>query len=219
MPARSTKARGPYSVHPGIAMVRKWADELEANSGRSLDAWMTFIRRSGPKEEKACRAWLKDEHEIGGNVASWLVERAFEKAMGLREDTAEGYLALAPTYVEQQYAGKKATLKPIFEQLLALGLELGKDVRVCPCKTIVPIYREHVIAQIKPTTITRVDLGLWLARVPADEIKNAGERLIDTGGLAKKDRITHRIGIASLDEIDGFVERWLKRAYALDVCP
>jgi len=42
------------------------------------------------------------------------------------------------------------------------------------------------------------------------------KRLIDTGGLAKKDRITHRMEIKALDEIDGEVKQWLKRAYELD---
>lgn len=40
-------------------------------------------------------------------------------------------------------------------------------------------------------------------------------RLIDTGGFAKKDRITHRIPITSLDEIDEItdeVKHWLKVA-------
>ena len=41
-------------------------------------------------------------------------------------------------------------------------------------------------------------------------------RLIDTGGFAKKDRITHRIPITSLEEIDDEVKRWLKVAYDLD---
>jgi hypothetical protein len=41
-------------------------------------------------------------------------------------------------------------------------------------------------------------------------------RLIDTGGLQKKDRITHRIPISSLDEIDAEVMGWLKVAYDLD---
>ena len=39
------------------------------------------------------------------------------------------------------------------------------------------------------------------------------KRLIDTGGTAKKDRLTHRIDIASLDEIDDVVKRALHRAY------
>jgi hypothetical protein len=40
--------------------------------------------------------------------------------------------------------------------------------------------------------------------------------LIDTGGLAKKDRITHRIEIKAMNEIDGEVKKWLKTAYELD---
>ena len=40
--------------------------------------------------------------------------------------------------------------------------------------------------------------------------------LIDTGGLAKKDRITHRIELASPAQIDGEVKKWLKTAYDLD---
>ena len=40
--------------------------------------------------------------------------------------------------------------------------------------------------------------------------------MIDTGGFAKKDRITHRIPFANLAEIDGEVEEWLRIAYDLD---
>ena len=69
------------------------------------------------------------------------------------------------------------------------------------------LYREHVFAQIKPTTNTRIDLGLALG-----DTKSTG-RLIDTGGFAKKDRITHRIEISTVKDIDAEVTRWLKRGY------
>ncbi|MBK6425355.1 MAG: hypothetical protein IPF82_03880 [Blastocatellia bacterium] len=55
---------------------------------------------------------------------------------------------------------------PLYEELLALGLSMGDDVKACPCKTIVPFYRKHVFAQIKPTTITRIDFGLALKITP-----------------------------------------------------
>lgn len=42
------------------------------------------------------------------------------------------------------------------------------------------------------------------------------KRLVDTGGMAKKDRITHRIELKSLDDIDAEVATWLKTAYDLD---
>jgi hypothetical protein len=90
------------------------------------------------------------------------------------------------------------------------SLGLGKDVKACPCKTMVPLYRKHVFAQIKPTTLTRIDLGFALGARPATG------RLIDTGGYAKKDRITHRIPISSPAEIDGEVKQWLHTAYEED---
>jgi hypothetical protein len=108
------------------------------------------------------------------------------------------------------YAGSKAALKPIYDKLLEIGLALGDDVKACPCQTIVPLYRNHVFAQLKPTTRTRLDLGLALNSAPFTQ------RLIDTGGLAKRDRITHRIGIESVKQIDAEVKRWLMKAYELD---
>jgi hypothetical protein len=42
-------------------------------------------------------------------------------------------------------------------------------------------------------------------------------RLIDTGGFAKKDRITHRIEITSPKDIDDEVKHWLKVAYERDL--
>ena len=108
------------------------------------------------------------------------------------------------------FSGGKAKLKPLYDALLKLGLKTGKDAKACPCQTIVPLYRNHVFAQIKPTTQTRIDMGFALGDLPA------GGRLIDTGSYAKKDRITHRIPITSIADIDDEVKHWLKIAYDRD---
>jgi len=39
------------------------------------------------------------------------------------------------------------------------------------------------------------------------------KRLIDTGGYEKKDRITHRIPISKLSEVDDEVKLWLRKVY------
>jgi hypothetical protein len=103
-----------------------------------------------------------------------------------------------------------AVLRPIYDALLKLALGLGKDVKACPCQTMVPLYRNHVFAQIKPATCTRIDLGFALGARPAEG------RLVDTGGYAKKDRITHHIPISSLAEIDDEVKQWLRIAFEED---
>jgi hypothetical protein len=182
--------------------------KLKEKTGRNLEEWIAFIKKAGPPGEKERRDWLKKEHGLGTNYAGWLAERVDGK--GTWDEDPEKYLAAAVLYVEAMYAGPKAALRPIHDRILELGFELGDDVKVCPCQTIVPLYRNHVFAQIKPTTRTRIDLGFALK-----DAKATG-RLIDTGGFAKKDRITHRIPLTSVKEIDAKVKRWLKAAYELD---
>ena len=209
--AKKAAGRSPYSVHPGVAMVQKWIAELKDKTGRSLDEWIVLVKTEGPDDEKACRAWLKEAHGLGTNSAWWIAERALARDdKGINEDDPESYLKAAEVYVEEMYAGAKAGLRPIYDALLTLGLGIGPEAKACPCQTIVPLYRNHVFAQIKPTTRTRIDLGFALGDAPATG------RLIDTGGFAKKDRITHRIPIASLADIDDEVKRWLKTAYDRD---
>jgi hypothetical protein len=197
-----------YGVHPGVKMVQDWIESLPAKTGRTLAQWIALLKKEGPKASAARREWLKKEHGFGTNSAWWLVERA--EGRGMEDGDPATYLAAAEGYVQGQYEGKRAALRPIYDELLRLGLSMGKDVQACPCKTIVPLYRRHVFAQIKPSTLTRVDLGLAL-----EDIKTP-RRLVDTGGFAKKDRITRRIEIGSIEEIDDEVARWLRKAYEMD---
>ncbi|HYT91934.1 MAG TPA: DUF5655 domain-containing protein [Gemmataceae bacterium] len=213
MPQAKRQQKSVYSVHPGVAMIQKWIVELPDKTGKTLEQWIAFIRKSGPADLKARRAWLKEEHGLGTNTAWWLAERAEGTgAMGLAEEDPETYLQMAGQYVEAMFAGGKAGLRPLYDELLHLGLEVADDVKACPCKTIVPLYRNHVFAQIKPATRTRIDLGLALGKAKG----KLPARLIDTGGLAKKDRITHRIPISRVEDIDDEVKRWLRAAYDLD---
>jgi Domain of unknown function (DUF5655) len=199
-----------YDVHPGIVMAQKWMADLKPKTGRTLDEWITLTKKEGPKDESSRRGWLKSKYKLGTNSAWWIAERAAGK--GGEEDTPEKYLAAAAHYVEEQYVGKKSALRPIYDELLDLAKSLGTDVKACPCKTIVPLYRNHVFAQIKPTTNSRIDLGLCFtthkSKLPA--------RLIEMGGLAKKDRITHRIELTSSAQIDADLKKWLRAAYDLD---
>jgi hypothetical protein len=210
MPKTATKSakKSIYGVHPGVAMTVKWIAELKQKTGRSVEEWLKLIEREGPPTEKERRDWLKEKHGLGTNSAWWLAERSFGK--GDEAGDPDTYLRAAEKYVEEMFGGKKAALRPLYDKLLQLGLKTGKDVKACPCQTIVPLYRKHVFAQIKPTTQTRIDLGFALGNMKTPK------RLIDTGGFARKDRITHRIEITSLKDIDEDVKHWLQVAYDRD---
>src|SRR5215510_15586583 len=126
--ARAVAARKgvTYDVHPGVAMVQKWIVELKEKTGRSLEEWMAFVKKEGPKDEKSQREWLKIQHRLGTNSAWWIAARVAGKES--EEDSPENYLAAAPEYVEKQYAGKKGAVRPIFEELLRLASTVGRDV-------------------------------------------------------------------------------------------
>jgi hypothetical protein len=198
----------PYSVHPGVAQTQKWIQDLPAKTGLSLEEWLELTRKSSARTEQERRDWLKKEHKLGTNAAAWIAGRLEGK--NKEEDSPEAYLKTAAEWVEAQYAGPRAALRPLYEQLLKLGFSIGKDIKACPCKTMVPFYRNHVFAQIKPSTNTRIDLGLALGSTKAPK------RLINTGGYEKKDRITHRIEVKSKADIDDELRKWLKKAYELD---
>jgi len=202
------QAKSLYSVHPGVLMTQKWVSTLKDKTGRSLEEWLAVVKESGPKKETEQRDWLKREFNLGTNSAWWIAERAAGK--GTETDDPAVYLKAAEEYVDKMYSGPKAALRPMYEKLLALGLSMGKDAKACPCETMVPLYRRHVFAQIKPTTQTRIDMGFALGALKAEG------RLLETGGFAKKDRITHRIPISSATDIDNEVKRWLRVAYEGD---
>lgn len=189
-------------------MLRQVCEPLKKNTGKTIAQWESYIKKNGPKDKKERIQWLKDEFQLGTNQASWLTEISFGGGRDFIDPDL--YLKAAKGYVENMYSGKKEMLLPLYDRLLSLGLSISKEVKACPASTFVPLYRNYVFAQIKPTTNTRIDLGLALK-----DMKAAG-RLIDTGGFAKKDRITHRIPISSIKDIDNEVKKWLKVAYDLD---
>jgi hypothetical protein len=197
-----------YSVHPGVAMTQKWIRELPEKTGRSLEEWIELTRKSGPATERERREWLKKEHKFGTNAAICIAERIDGK--GTEEDTPEAYLQAAEKYVEAMFSGPRAALRPLYDQLLRIALGLGKDAKASPGKTAVSLYRNHVFANLKPSTNTRIDVGLSLGNMKTPK------RLIDTGGFEKKDRITRRIEVKSKVDIDDELKKWLTTAWEKD---
>ncbi len=205
-PARSASL---YSVHPSIAHAQAIIANLPEKTGKSIEEWIKLIKRPGPSNDQERRDWLKKEYKLGGTTAWLIVDHA--AGNGAEDTDPETYLKAAAGYVEAMYVGK-AGLWPIHNALVELGLSLGTDVKVCPCKTIVPLYRQHVFAQIKPSTVTRIDFGLALK----DSKKSPSHRLVATGGLAKGDRITHCFALTSMKNIDAEIKEWVQIAYDLD---
>jgi hypothetical protein len=198
------KKSSRYSLHPGFAREQAYRDNLASRTGKTLEQWVALAKKQKLGTVRERIAWLKSDHALTTDYARWIAEEC---------DGGTGADAYDPDALVKSMFAKKPALVPLYEKLLALGLGVAHDVKACPCATIVPLFRKHVFAQLKPTTQTRIDVGFALGDPKKTPAKG---RLIDTGGFAKKDRITHRIEVAKPGDIDATVERWLKVAYGRD---
>lgn len=205
-----TKKPDRYDVHSATAMVAKWARELPAKTGRSLDEWAAFLRAECPHDARKDQvAWLKSAHGLGSNTAAFVRDYTFDNATW--DGDPERYLAMAPQYVAGQYAGAKAALRPVFDAVVTAARALGKDVKVCPCKTMVPFYRKRSFAEVRAGTRTRVDLFFALEEFPeTDRLRLSPQR------VKADDRLVHAVALASVADVDAEVRGWLKAAYDRD---
>ena len=104
-------------------MMAAVTSSMRDRTGRTLEEWVKAVRTSGvdPLDQNEVRKWLKAEHGVPQN-SQWAI--AFETAeqSGWVEPTVE-------QYIDQQYSGPKAALRPIFDAARRLIEELGADVR------------------------------------------------------------------------------------------
>ena len=204
---RKQTSRPLYRVHSGVHMLIEWERELKEKTGRSLEEWCRLLDRSCKGKDRDVRiAHLKSEHDIGSNSAWWIADRSLGE-LHPWDSTEDGYLARCPVLVDAQFSGGKSHLRPIGDTLLDLCRACGDDVGISPCETIIPAYRKHVFAQVSVPNRKVVRLSLALKGEPFTE------RFVDTGGTKRKDRLTHRVDIADLVEIDDAVRKALLPAY------
>ena len=104
-----------------------------------------------------------------------------------------------------QYADEKASLRPIYDAVVAAVSRFGKDIQISPKKGYVSLRRNKRFAIIQPTTKTRVDVGLSLGSTKTTE------RLEASGNFSAM--VSHRVRIESEREVDVELIRWLRAAY------
>ena len=199
-----------FRVHPSVSHSQAMLANMAKRTGRNPDGWAEIARGYGLREVNDLGAKLKAEHGLGKTTAWLLASYALGETP--HDYDAAAYIEQAPRLIDQQFSGKKAALRPNADKLMQYAQDFGDDVGISPTKTMVPIYRHHVFAQVKAATQSRVDVGLALGRYEGEITK----RLKGTGGAAKGDRITHVIGVTADEQIDNELIGWLRKAYELD---
>ncbi len=168
---------------------------LKEKTGKSLEEWMTIVRKTQLQKHGEIMKFLKGEFGMTHGFANFVSLKA--RAADAGSQSAEDLL-------QNQYA-KKENLKPIYEQLLKQITQLGKDIEIVPKKANVSIKRKKQFALIQPSTKTRIDLGLKLKGKPTTD------RLESSGPFGSM--CTHRVRLSQKEDIDPEVMAWLKEAY------
>jgi hypothetical protein len=199
------------SVEDGIAaQVRN----IEARYGRTLPEWFGIIAASGLTKHTEVVAMLKADYGMAHGAAhriSLLSRQAAvpDSASATASDpaAASGPAAASPGEVaDALYAGKKASLRPLHDQLMAQILGLGPDVSLAPKKGYVSLRRPRKqFAMIQPSGAGRIDLGLILPGVPA------ADRLEPAGSFNAL--FTHRVRVTSAGDLDDALAGWMAAAY------
>ena len=199
------------SVEDGIAaQVRN----IEARYGRSLPEWFGLIAASGLTKHSEVVAMLKADYGMAHGAAhrvSLLSRQAAAPAASAPAAPAPvPVLAPVPAspgeVADALYTGKKASLRPLHDRLMAMVHALGPDVSLAPKKGYVSLRRPRKqFAMIQPSGAGRIDIGLILKDVPA------GGRLESAAGFNAL--FTHRVRLTGPADLDAELIGWLRTAY------
>lgn len=177
-------------------MTQTMIDNMPAKTGKALKNWLKIVAKSGLGKHGEIIKMLKSDHAMGHGFAN-LVAHTYLAAKSPLQDGDD--------LVTAQYQGAKAGLKPIYEAVTKMISGFGKDVEISPKKTYVSYRRSKQFALLQPSTKDRIDIGINLKGMPA------GPRLEASGSFNAM--VSHRVRIASKNDINNELKAWLKKAY------
>lgn len=186
--------RGKREIRGWKSMMDEAAERLEAKTGAGKEEWNERVRAEAPKTEAGLRKWLT-EQGVGGYSQDLLVYE--------RHGYPEFMLTDPEELIDAQYADRP-DLRPVCDAVLDAAQDLG-DVVVQARKTYISLVSpKRTFAIVKPTTKSRVDVGLNLpGREPGGRLLSA--KSLDKGNV--------RIALTSPDEVDAEFRRILRECY------
>ncbi len=181
---------------PQDEMAATMVANLKAKTGKSLNEWIVLAKASGHAKHGGLVSWLKADHGLTHGYANLVAHKTFASDAGSSDDAA---------LMAAMFAGPKAATRPAYDRVAAIvsGLE---GAQFAPKKGYVSFRRSKQFGLAQPSTKDRLDLGLTLKGIePSGRLEASG---------SWNAMVTHRVRIASADEIDAEVEGWIRQAWA-----
>ncbi|MEP1384877.1 MAG: DUF5655 domain-containing protein [Paraglaciecola sp.] len=168
---------------------------LLEKTGKTLEQWKTLLATQSFSKYGEFMNFLKKEHNVTHGFANFIT-------LKYREADAASFST--EDLITNQYLGKDS-LKAVFNQLNQTIQKFGPDVTIAPKKSAVSYKVQRQFALIKPSTKTRIDLGLKF------NDKAHTQRLETSGPFGAM--CTHRVQITDIKQVDDELVNWLKDAY------
>lgn len=171
---------------------------IEKRTGKSLAQLTAIVKSSGLSKHGELVKMLKTDLGMGHGDANTLVHVA-RKSDG--QSAAEG-LSMSQV-LDGLYSGKKAELRPIHDKLMLAIRKFG-EFEEAPKKTYVSYRRKKQFTMIGPATNTRVEVGLNVKGLKADD------RLLE---LPAGQMCNYKVKLTDVGEVDATLIAWIKSAY------
>jgi len=178
-------------------MMSSVTDSMKERTGKTLEEWVAAVQAAkiDSLDQKAVRNWLKSQGVLQNS--QWAIADAAARAAGWERPSVEGY-------IDSQYQGEKAALRPIFDALREIVEGLGDDVTAEGRGGYTPFVRKRQFIAVQASTKTRIDLGLRFKQAP-------DSALLSTISLPGQS--THKLGLSSVDDITDEVADLIRVAY------
>jgi hypothetical protein len=173
---------------------------IEAKTGRSLEQLRALISQSGLSKHGELRTMLMKELGLGFGDASQLVHYALNTD---GQGAAEAQGLSAEDVLAGIYAGAKAHLRPLHEQIVAEIDKFGAYEAV-PKKGYVALRRKRQFAMVGPATKQAIEIGINAKELPAD----ARLKAMPAGSMCQ-----YTVRVSQASEIDATLVGWLRQAY------
>jgi hypothetical protein len=167
---------------------------IEKATGRTVASWAGLVEAAGAVKHGEIMAFLKASHGLSHGNANALAHAVRERAAG--------GAASSDDLLAAQYAGVKAALRPIYDEIVLVARGFGPDVSILVNKTGVSLRRAKQFAVVEVPSSKRVRVGLVLKG------REATARLREVRAMC-----THAVDVTDVDDVDDELTGWLQDAY------
>ena len=173
---------------------------IQKRTGKSMEELTELINNSGLKKHGEIRSMLMEKLGLGYGDANMLV--LYVQKTDVQLIVQEKGLT-TDEFLDEIYSGPKVSLRPIHEKLIEVITQFG-EFEIAPKKGYVSLRRKRQFAMLGPATNTRVELGINIKNLDADE------RLLEqpAGSMCN-----FKVKLTDATQVDVTIISWVRQAY------